>query len=154
MFYLTDVLSLPDSTLWWITGIILAARVFDALNDPFMGVIVDNTHTRWGRFKPWIVVGAVLSGILTVLLFTDFGLSGNAYIGVFAVLYVAWGICFTMNDISYWSMLPTLSQDLREREQIGSVARICASVGLFAVVSLIVPVTTALGQLRDSLQQG
>ena len=154
MFYLTDVLSLPDGTLWWVTGIILAARVFDAFNDPVMGVIVDNTHTRWGRFKPWIVVGAILSGIITVLLFTDFGLTGGAYIGVFAVLYVAWGICFTMNDISYWSMLPTLSQDLREREQIGSVARICASVGLFAVVSLIVPVTTALGEMGGSLQKG
>ena len=154
MFYLTDVLQLPDDTLWWVTGIMLAARVFDALNDPFMGVIVDNTHTRWGRFKPWIVVGAVLSGILTVLLFTDFGLQGGAFVLLFAVLYVAWGICFTMNDISYWSMLPTLSQDLREREQIGSVARICASVGLFAVVSLIVPITTALGNALGSLQKG
>ena len=154
MFYLTDVLQLPDDTLWWVTGIMLAARVFDALNDPFMGVIVDNTHTRWCRFKPWIVVGAVLSGILTVLLFTDFGLQGGAFVLLFAVLYVAWGICFTMNDISYWSMLPTLSQDLREREQIGSVARICASVGLFAVVSLIVPITTALGNALGSLQKG
>ena len=154
MFYLTDVLQLSDDVLWWVTGIILAARVFDAFNDPFMGVVVDNTHTKYGKFKPWICIGVVLVSILTVLLFTDFGLSGTAFIVVFGIIYVAWGISYTMNDISYWSMLPTLSQDQREREQIGSVARICASIGLFAVVSLIVPVTEAIGAKVGSLQKG
>lgn len=64
MFYLTDVLQLSDDVLWWVTGIIMAARVFDAFNDPFMGVIVDNTHTKYGKFKPWICIGAVLVSIL------------------------------------------------------------------------------------------
>ena len=86
MFYLTDVLQLPDGTLWWVTAIILAARVFDALNDPVMGVLVDNTHTRYGKFKPWICVGVVLAGILSILLFTDFGLSGTAFIVVFGII--------------------------------------------------------------------
>ena len=154
MFYLTDVLQLPDGTLWWVTAIILAARVFDALNDPVMGVLVDNTHTRYGKFKPWICVGVVLAGILSILLFTDFGLSGTAFILVFGLIYILWGISYTMNDIAYWSMLPTLSQDLREREKIGSVARICANIGLFAVVALIVPITTMLGDKLGSLQMG
>ena len=154
MFYLTDVLQLSDDVLWWVTGIIMAARVFDAFNDPFMGVIVDNTHTKYGKFKPWICIGAVLVSILTVLLFSDFGLSGSAYIVVFGIIYVLWGIAYTMNDISYWSMLPTLSQDQREREEIGSVSRICASIGLFAVVTLIVPVTEAIGGAVGSLQKG
>ena len=154
MFYLTDVLQLPDGILWWITAIVMGARVFDAFNDPFMGVIVDNTHTKFGKFKPWICIGSVLSGIFTILLFSDFGLSGAAYIVAFAVIYLLWGITYTMHDISYWSMLPTLSQDQREREQIGSVARICASVGLFAVVSLIVPITEAIGNAVGSLQKG
>ena len=154
MFYLTDVLQLPDGVLWWITAIVMAARVFDAFNDPFMGVIVDNTHTKYGKFKPWICIGSVLSGIFTVLLFSNFGLSGGAYIISFAVIYLLWGITYTMHDISYWSMLPTLSQDQREREEIGSVARICASIGLFAVVSLIVPITEAIGNAVGSLQKG
>ena len=72
MYYLTDILRLPTSVMWWVTGIILAARIFDALNDPIMGVIVDNTHGRFGKFKPWIALGALLSGALTVLLVTDF----------------------------------------------------------------------------------
>ena len=154
MFYLTDVLQLPDGVLWWITAIVMAARVFDAFNDPFMGVIVDNTHTKYGKFKPWICIGSILSGLFTVLLFSDFGLTGGAYIVVFGIVYLLWGITYTMHDISYWSMLPTLSQDQREREQIGSVARICASIGLFAVVSLIVPITEAIGNAVGSLQKG
>ena len=154
MFYLTDVINVDTTALWWITGIMLVARVFDACNDPIMGVIVDNTKSKYGKFKPWILVGAVLASILTILLFTDFGLTGMGYVASFAVIYLAWGICFTMNDISYWSLLPALSQDQKEREEIGSVARICASVGMFMVVALIIPVTEALGGMLGSLQKG
>lgn len=154
MYYLTDVTRLPTETLWWVTGIILAARIFDALNDPIMGVVVDNTRTRFGKFKPWIALGGLLAGVLTVLLFTDFGLSGAGYIGLFAVIYLLWGISFTANDISYWSMMPSLSLKQEEREVIGSVARICANVGLFVVVAGIVPITEALGEALGSPERG
>lgn len=154
MFYLTDILNLDTGTLWWVTAIILGARIFDAFNDPIMGVIADNTHTRWGKFKPWIVPGILLSGLFTILLFSDFGLTGAPYIISFAVFYLLWGITYTMHDISYWSMLPSLSKDQKEREKIGSVARICASVGLFLVVCLIVPITEALGNHFGDAQKG
>lgn len=154
IFYLTDVIDLPTGILWWITGIILAARVFDALNDPVMGLIVDNTHTRFGKFKPWIAIGALVSGILTVLLFTDFNLTGGSFILLFALLYLAWGISFTANDISYWSMMPALSVNQKERENIGSIARIFANIGLFFVVAGIVPITKALGERFGNLQKG
>ncbi|MGI6072851.1 MAG: glycoside-pentoside-hexuronide (GPH):cation symporter [Lachnospiraceae bacterium] len=155
MFYLTDVLSLSTNTLWWITTIILCCRIFDALNDPFMGMIVDNTKTRYGRFKPWICVGAVLAGAVAICLFYDMsGLSETGFILVFGLLYLAWGIFYTMNDISYWSMLPSLTQDQREREEIGSIARVCANLGLFLVVALIVPITGILGNAFGSLQKG
>ncbi len=154
MFYLTDIKVLDVNTLWWVTAIILGARIFDAFNDPVMGLIVDNTHTKWGRFKPWIVTGALLSGILTILLFAEFNLTGASYILLFGIIYVGWGICYTMNDISYWSMMPALSQDQKERERIGSVARICANIGLFFVVALVVPITEALGKAAGSMQKG
>lgn len=150
IFYLTDILRLPDSTLGYITIILVIARIFDAVNDPVMGTIVDNTKTRYGKFKPWILSGAILSGFLTVLLFTDFALTGPAYVAVFAVIYILWGIAFTMNDISYWSMLPSLTTDRRERERIGAFARICANIGLFAVVAGIIPATLALENIFDS----
>lgn len=154
IYYLTDIIELPTSTLWWITVIVLCARIFDALNDPIMGVIVDNTKTRFGKFKPWIALGALVSGMLTVLLFTDFGLQGAGYIAVFALIYIAWGLAYTANDISYWSMLPSLSLEQKEREQIGAVARICANVGLFFVVAGIVPITSVFGNALGSMQKG
>ncbi len=152
IFYLTDIVELPNSVLWWITAIIMGARIFDALNDPIMGVIVDNTRTRWGKFKPWITIGAVTSGLFTILLFTDFGLTGTGYIPLFAVLYLLWGISFTANDISYWSMLPSLSMKQKEREKIGAFARICANIGLFMVVAGIVPITNAIGEATGSMK--
>lgn len=154
IYYLTDVINIPTKSLWWISGIVLAARVFDACNDPVMGLIVDNTSTRFGKFKPWIAIGAMVSGIITILLFAEFGLSGTSYVVVFGILYVLWGMAFTTNDISYWSMLPSLSVDQKEREKIGSVARICANVGLFFVVAGIVPLTELLGKRAGSLRKG
>jgi sugar (glycoside-pentoside-hexuronide) transporter len=154
IFYLTDVINLSTSTLWWVAGIILAARIFDALNDPVMGCIVDNTRTRWGKFKPWIVIGMPVSALVTVLLFTDFGLTDTAYIIAFAVFYLLWGISYTIHDISYWSMLPSLSVNQKEREKIGAVARICANIGMFLVVAGIVPLTALLGGKLGGLQKG
>lgn len=153
IFYLTDILRISSATLWWINGIILMARVFDALNDPIMGVIVDNTNTKYGKFKPWIAFGALTSGVLTILLFTDFHLEGTSFVVLFGFLYLLWGIAFTTNDIAYWSMLPSLSMDQREREKIGAFAKICANLGLFTVVAGIVPITTFLGDKLGSMER-
>jgi len=95
-----------------------------------------------------------MSGIFTVLLFTDFHLAGGKYVVVFAILYLMWGITFTMNDISYWSMLPSLSLNQKMREKIGAFARICANIGLFFVVAGIMPITKALRNVFGSLQKG
>lgn len=145
IFYLTDILNLPDTTMWWMAGIFTALRVFDAFNDPIMGYLVDNTRSRFGKFKPWIAIGGVIGGILTVLFFTDFGLTGAGYLVSFVIIYLAWDITYGVNDIAYWSMLPSLSIDQKEREKIGSFARICANIGMFACVVGIIPVTNALG---------
>lgn len=153
-FYLTDVLNLPDSTFIGAGIIMLIIRVYDGFNDPFMGYLVDNTKTRFGKFKPWIAIGALLSAILTILFFSDFGLTGPAFLVSFAVIYFFWEITFTANDIAYWSMLPALSIDQKVREKIGATARICANIGLFATVVAVEPVTKALGVAVGSLQKG
>lgn len=145
MVYLTEILNLPDTTMWWMTGAFTALRIFDAVNDPFMGFLVDNTRSRFGKFKPWIAIGGVIGGILTVLFFTDFGLTGAGYVVSFVIIYLIWDLTYGANDIAYWSMLPSLTIDQKEREKIGSFARICANVGLFTVVVGILPVTNALG---------
>lgn len=74
-FYLTDILNLPDSTFVGAGSIMLVIRIYGALNDPFMGFLVDNTKSRFGKFKPWIAAGALGSAVFTILFFTDFSCS-------------------------------------------------------------------------------
>lgn len=143
--YLTEVVGLSNTQLAIIGTLMVVFRIFDALNDPIMGTIVDNTHTRYGKFKPWIVFGSLTSGILTILLFTDFNLSGTWYIVVFAILYLLWGMTYTTNDISYWSLMPAISKDQKVREGVGAIARICANVGMFSVVILYTMVPDLFG---------
>jgi len=147
--YMTEILNLSDNTMWWMAGIFTVLRVFDAVNDPIMGFMVDNTHSRFGKFKPWIVIGGIIGGILTVLFFTDFGMTGSAYIISFVIIYLLWDLTYGANDIAYWSMLPSLTIDQKERERTGAFARICANIGLFACVVGIIPltklITTKLG---------
>ena len=75
MVYITEVRIVSDATLGVITALLLVLRVFDAFNDPLMGLIVDNTHSRFGKFKPWILIGALIGSVSMVLVFTDLGLA-------------------------------------------------------------------------------
>lgn len=145
MVYLTEVLNLSNELLAWTGTVLTVMRVFDALNDPIMGVIVDNTNTRWGKYKPHILWGGIAGAVFMVLLFTDLGLSPVAYVISFGLFYLAWDITYGLNDIAYWSMLPALSLEQKERERAGSVAKFCANVGLFTVVVGIIPLTNILG---------
>lgn len=90
LFYLSDVLRVSTTAFAGVTVVMVLTRVVDAVRDPFVGVIVDNTRTRWGKFKPWILVGLVASTTLMVLMFTPNGLGDAAFIGVFAAIYITW----------------------------------------------------------------
>lgn len=153
MVYLTEVLDLSDTMLAWVGTVLTVMRIFDAFNDPIMGVVVDNTHTRWGKFKPGMLIGAVTSGVFLVLLFTDFGLTSTAYIIFFALIYLGWDLTYGLNDIAYWSMLPALTLNQSHREKMGSFARICANVGMFAVVILTVPLTNMMSEALGDAKQ-
>jgi melibiose permease/lactose/raffinose/galactose permease len=163
---MTDIIMVPVATFAFITVFIVAIRIFDAVNDPFMGLIVDNTKTRYGKFKPWIAFGAFTTAIIIVLIFSLYpriGISATEaeiaamwtrYAIIFCILYFIWEIVFTTNDIAYWSMLPSLSFDQKEREKIGSIARVCANVGLFFVVAGIVPLTGIFSDIFGSPERG
>jgi len=154
MVYITEAMGVDDTTLAIMTTLLLILRIIDAVNDPLMGLIVDNTKTRWGKFKPWILIGAVISAVAMVMLFADMGLTGATYILVFAICYFIWDVAFGLNDVAYWSMMPSLSTDQKMREKIGSFARICANIGLFVLVVGIVPITNMLGDALGSKTQG
>lgn len=153
MVYLTEVVGISNATLGAITVVLVLMRIFDAVNDPVMGLIVDNTRTRWGKFKPWITGGALAWAAATVLMFSDWGVTGGWFVVVFALVYLVWEIAYTVNDISYYGMLPSLSREQDQRERIGVVARICANLGLFTLVVALVPVTGALEGVLGSAQR-
>jgi len=152
MVYLTEVQGITDTSLAIMTTLLMVLRVFDSFNDPIMGLIVDNTRTSFGKFKPWILIGALGAAVCMVMMFFDSGLTGTWYAIVFAVCYLLWDIMYGLNDVAYWSMMPSLSTNQKERERIGSFARICANIGLFSLVVSIVPVTGALGKAIGSLK--
>ncbi len=154
MVYITEVVTVPDATLALMTVVFMVLRIFDAFNDPVMGVLVDNTRSRFGKFKPGMAIGAAVGAVCMVLMFLDMGLSGTAYVAVFAACYLLWDLFYGLNDIAYWSMMPALTTDQRQRESIGSFARICANIGLFSVVVGVIPATGALGAATGSLKQG
>lgn len=123
-----------------ITAIVVAARIFDALNDPIMGNIIERTRTRWGKFKPWLVIGILSTSVVVYLAFnTD--LQGWSFVWFFGVIYFLYSIAYTMHDISYWGMVPALSSDANARNQFTSRATLFAGIG-GTLASVLIPMFT------------
>ncbi len=134
LVHLTDVVKFSDKGLGVIGIMLTLFGTFDAIIDPFVGAIVDNTKTKWGKFKPWILIGMIGTAILTVLMFHNFKMDETSHIVLLAVTYLLFSIFFSLNDISYWSLMPAISKDQGVRESVGAFARICANVGMFSMV--------------------
>lgn len=132
MKYLTDV-RLVDP--FFVAVLFMAARIWDAFNDPFMGMIVDNTRSRWGKFRPWILIGTLVNAVILVLLYLDVDLPAGQYAIYVGIMYILWGMTYTIMDIPYWSMVPALTDDENERSQISAIPRFFASMAWLAVGS-------------------
>ncbi|MFA0086083.1 melibiose:sodium transporter MelB [Vibrio sp. 10N.261.51.F12] len=128
MFYFTDVAGLSAA---FVGTIFLAARIIDAVTDPMMGVIVDNTRSRFGKFRPWIVIGTILNAIVLVGLFSTHMFEGTTLYIYAAAAYILWGLTYTIMDIPYWSMIPALSSSRQEREKLVVWPRLFASLAWF-----------------------
>jgi melibiose permease/lactose/raffinose/galactose permease len=137
MVYIQYTMNLTIAQFSTISLLLVLGRVWDAINDPIMGAIIENTKSRWGKFKPWIIIGAVLTAIVIVILFNVRTFTGWNFVIFFAVSYFIWEITFTMNDISYWSMLASLSTDAKKRNKITTLAVVFAGVGAFAANAII-----------------
>lgn len=127
-----------------VTTIILVLRIAELFVDPFIGNIIDKTKTRWGRFKPWVLVGAFVAAITLALLFTDFGgltvSNPTLYLILFAIVYFVMDIFYSAKDVAIWSMIPALSFDSHEREITATVARIGSVFGANLVTVIVMPV--------------
>ena len=123
-----------------ITAIVVAARIFDALNDPIMGNIIERTRTRWGKFKPWLVIGILSTSVVVYLAFNT-SLQGWSFVWFFGVIYFMYSITYTMHDISYWGMVPALSSDANARNQFTARATLFAGIG-GTLASVLIPMLT------------
>lgn len=150
LYYYQDTLGVNAITM----GVILmAARIFDAFNDPIMGVIVAKTRTRWGKFRPWLMIGTLLNAVVLYLMFSaPPALNGGGLVAYAAITYLLWGVTYTMMDIPYWSMIPAFTHSGRERENLSTLARSCAGVGSAIITVITMKCVYALGKGNE--QQG
>lgn len=143
MIYFTDILKVSPG---FVGMVFFVAKLWDAFNDLFMGMVVDNTRSRWGKFIPWLVIGTLINSVVFVVLYTDFHLTGKALCVFVAVIYVLWGMTYTIMDIPYWSIIPNLTSDPHEREVVSVLPRIFASLGQSLIIAGFgVQIIAALG---------
>lgn len=135
-YYLSSVLELKEAFLLLLTPI---ARIWDGINDPMMGTIVDNTNTKRGKYRPWIVIGAAANAAVLFLLFTSFGMSGMKLYIYIGVMYILWGMTNTMADIPYWSMIPSFTSDPDDRNMVSTVARTFSGLGQ-GIITVLTPI--------------
>ena len=146
-YYLTDTLYLHPMFLMVLTFI---ARIWDGINDPMMGALVDGTRSRLGKYRFWLMIGAASNAVVLALLFTNPGFTVTRDVNVIdpglcayvAIMYVLWGMTNTMADIPFWSMVPSLATDPKQRNLAATVPRAFSGLGQLIVAGaspLLIP---------------
>lgn len=147
MYYYTDVVG---ASAVFIGSVFLVARIWDAVNDPMLGYIVSKTKTRWGRYKPWIFAGTLLNALFTISLFSAHHFSGTTQSIYIVVTYIGWGMTYTMLDAPFWSLIPSITRDKRERERLMPFPRLFASSAYYFASGLGVIAVNKLGGGDDA----
>lgn len=143
LYYFQDIMGVSAYAM---AIILLAARIFDAFNDPVMGVIVAKTRTRMGKFRPWLLIGTLTNSVVLYAMFAcPPSLDGPGLVAYAAVSYILWGVTYTMMDIPFWSMIPAFTRGGKERENLTALARSCSGVGAAVVTILTMVAVHALG---------
>ncbi len=130
--------------------VMMGARVFDAFNDPLMGIVVAKTKTKFGRFRPWILAGTVLNALTIFALFaapaTEDPNAASMKVWL-AVFYVLWGVTYTLMDIPFWSMIPAVTEPGSDREGLTALARTCSGIGdalPTVLTNMVVPIFSGI----------
>lgn len=139
--YIQYTMKLTAAQFGAISACVVVCLIWDAINDPMMGIIIENSHLKSGKYRPWILAGMLLNSVIIVLLFTVRP-SGWLFVLFFGISYLLWGMTYTMNDIAYWGMLPSLSSDSKTRNTLVTLMSIFICIGQFTVAG-VVPVIVA-----------
>ncbi len=139
--YITDYyMSVLKLNAMFVILLMLFARVWDAINDPMMGMIMDRHTTKWGRMKPYPVLTAIPIAVLTILMFVNPGFdttNKSIWLYVFvAVVYIAWGMIYTVSDVPFWSMANVMTPNPKERGTLISHAKTIGGIGSAVTVAL------------------
>ncbi|MDR0832359.1 MAG: glycoside-pentoside-hexuronide (GPH):cation symporter [Bacillales bacterium] len=153
--YLSEVAKIGELRLAIVGIILIGLKIFDAVNDPISGWIVDNTHkVKMGKFKFWQLIGMIFAVVFTLLIFISVKAPLWLFIVLFVIGYLGFDIFYGFNDTAYWGMLPSLSTDTEERNTNTSIARFFASIGSFGASVAIVPVTMLFSKMFDANADG
>ncbi|MCQ2409806.1 MAG: glycoside-pentoside-hexuronide (GPH):cation symporter [Clostridia bacterium] len=121
--------------------LMLCARVFDAANDPIMGSIVDRTRTKWGKCRPYMKWMAIPIAIMTIVCFIPYYPNNTGGFAAIAVLYIIWGMVYTVADVPYWGLSTAMSNDTYRRGNLLTIARLFCTAGA-GIVTVIIPLIT------------
>lgn len=126
-----------------IATIMLIARVWDAINDPLMGIIADHTRSRWGSYRPWAFFATIPMGIFLVLTFTNVALTSTAKVIYCGTMYILFGMSNTASLIPLGSMANVLTDSNQERAVLGSFREFGSSIGNLAGSIAVPAIVTA-----------
>ncbi|MDF2505788.1 glycoside-pentoside-hexuronide (GPH):cation symporter [Clostridium sp.] len=127
-----------------VTSLVVGIRLVEIVFDPIIGGIIDNTKTKWGKFRPWLCVGGTISALCLAMLFTNFfGLATSnqtLFTIVFIFVFIILDCSYSFKDIAFWSMIPALTEDSRERGKIATIARFASSLGSNGTTLAVIPI--------------
>lgn len=121
--------------------LMLGARIFDALNDPIMGSIVDRTRTKWGKCRPYMKWMALPIALMTAICFLPWYPKNDGGFAAISVMYVIWGMVYTVADVPYWGLSTAMSNDTYRRGNLLTIARLFCTAGA-GIVTVITPIIT------------
>ena len=144
MIFYTDVFGIGMSA---VATLMLVSRIWDAVNDPIIGTLTDKTHTRWGRFRPWLLFGAPITAIILMLTFwahPDW--SQTAKIVYMAVTYCILVLGYTCVNLPYGTLCGAMTQDIDERAKLNTSRSVSAMIAIGVLNIITVPLVTFLGK--------
>jgi GPH family glycoside/pentoside/hexuronide:cation symporter/probable glucitol transport protein GutA len=147
MLFLTDYAGIAAAV---VGTLFLVARIWDAVDDPVQGFLIDRTRTKWGRFRPWLLIATIIGCVVSVMLFIMPALSPTGKIVYLYITYILYGIIFSFYDIPYWSLIPAMTEDTQERTRLTLPPRLMALFGGMIGGVLTLPLAKGLGGGNDT----